>query len=339
MITNPQTPPNRQMSDVLSPATRRVYDKSAENLVRWLRALEIMLVAYTLPHNLHAFGISWEFSLSMLLLALGVAVIEGAFLFSAEHFKGGLISSKEQYYYALGALLATTAMLVSNSILSHLLYLAEASALNPSVTAAMVWYQGFVLPITPIVALVSSLALIAHHPKVQQIGRTMTHVATVTAAEQSADRNLQQTMARMHYMRTETEAAKLEATLEAERMGAQVRLRKYQLEVDEQLSAVDFDIATSNAVIEQQIARMNEYLASEQFQRRIHTHATKKIGKVLQRLETGLPDETAAETPPPSARVNTAAPSIPTNIETAVMPQPVPTSYAPSTNGHYHPKA
>lgn len=334
MTPNPQPPTNHALSDVLSPATREIYDKSQLQLKRAMVALDILIVLFTLPHGLHAFGVGWSNPIA----ALGVATLEGVFLLATSHFIFGLISSHTQRQYAYIAIGVSGLLLMSNSVLSQLLYMQEAGKLTAAMIQALTLYQGFLLPITPLAAFLCGVMLMAHHPKIIEIGRTMSHVATVTAAEQAADRNRQMAVAEMHTARTEAEATKLRATLnadlakqrallESQRLGAEVQLRKYQLEVQEQMAAVDFDISTSDAVISQQIARMNEYLASEQFQKRIHTAATQKIGKVLKRLE-----DNSAEAPPRP----TATPQ-PFNIETAALPQPVPTSYHPSTNGYHHP--
>lgn len=327
MQPNPQPPTNRALSDVLSPATRAIYDQSQQKLKIGMVILDILVVLYTLPHGLHAFGITWANPIA----ALGVATIEGVFVLATSHFIFGLVSTKAQYTYAVAAVTVTGALLASNSVLSQLLYMQDAGRLTEGMASAVTFYQGFALPLTPVIAFICAVLLMAHHPKVVEIGRTMAHVASVTAAEQSADRQRQQAIAETHAAKTAAEAAKLYAQLDADRMRHEVALKQYELATHEQMATIDFEMATSAKVLEHQIARMNDYLESDTFARRIGTQTSQKISKIFARLEAALQDE-AQPTPTP----RTAAPT-PFNIEAAVLPQPIPTSYASGTNGHGHP--
>lgn len=314
-------PPRTGLSNILSPEMREQYDKSAHWLKRAMIALDVLIVFYTLPHGIHAFGVG-----DNMIGILGVFALEVSFLFAASHFTFGLISSGQQRLYANAAWVVTTLLLMGNSVLSHLLYQIEGGHM----LAATPWvdiYQGFLLPLTPLIAVVMDALLIAHHPKIVEAGRTMRHVATVTAAEQAADRQRQEAVAGMAIARTEAEAAKLRGKLEAERLAAEVDLKKLSVEVQEKMALLDFDVTTRENVVEMMIEDMNTYLDSDTSRNRIRRRTAQKITKMFDAWDAE-DDPAPAPAPRPLADIRPMA--IP-------APSAAPMSYAPSTNGHGRP--
>lgn len=327
MENNTQSP-QRRVSDALDDATHYVYEHSAVLLKRGLIALKVFIVFYTFPHALHAFGVGW-FEVG----TLGPFSIEAAFLFTSSHFTFGLISSKTHRQYAMLGLVTTTVLLMANSTLSQLLYMNAAGSLDAGAVKVMLFYQAFILPITTIVAGVVSLMLMAHHPKVMEIGQTMRHVASVKASEQAASRERQQATAEAHLLRTRAEVAKVRWSLGKEEMDAELELAKMEADIEERKALIFFDTNTRKAALDKMNATMSDYLKSTQFDNRVTVRVRSKITKVFDGWDEEDKAQAKEETKAP-APLTSAAPRQRPLVEMMTVPE----TYAPSANGHGHPK-
>ena len=232
-MTNPTpTPPQTTQKDfdIRIGEAEQELETHTNRLFWALTALEILAVCYTLPHNLTAFGVDFDqLGAAVFFGILGVATLEGSFLFSAYHFTHGLLTTPRQTAYAKWGLGIMTAVLFGNSIVAQLIHL------NPQgpLLQIVLGYQGFFLPITPVIALLAAVLLIFQHPSVQQAISEYNHIVTIQKAQQKAEIAEQKALQAVGLARIE--AKELHAKAEAKQISIKSADEIAQLELTTEL--------------------------------------------------------------------------------------------------------
>lgn len=279
-----QENPTPAPAPIVIDETEQAYEKSAAWLKNALIGLEVMGVMFTLPHNLDAFNISFAtFTWSILFGILGVATIEGAWLFSMSHFTHGWIADKRQRNMAIGAWLTMTAVLIGNAIvaeLGHIIAAQEATA-APALVNALVAYRGFFLPSTPIIALVLSGLLLSMHPKVIQMGRTFQHLAETSRKEQEAQLAL---LDAKHEIKRQDISAKRqehEAELQARTIAAEAKIEKMRADALQSKQNQDFALDARTAVFNEKKAALDSELESDEFKTQIRETVQAEVKRIV----------------------------------------------------------
>jgi len=239
-------------------SANREYLESAKRLKWAFIALEIMGVMFTLPHNLKAFGIGIEaFTATMLLNILGVAVLEGVFLFGMSHFTHGWIASKPQERMAWATWGIVTLFLASNAVVSEL---------PAEVTT---FYRDFILPSTPIVSLVLGGLLLSLHPQVQETARTFNHIATVSRKNQEAELALLQAKNAVRLQEMEAKQQEFGAELTARQIDTQAKLDTMLANAKQNEAVQKFAVNAQQTVFNEKEKALNTALSSQEFKSEI----------------------------------------------------------------------
>lgn len=287
-MTNPNPPhpptpvpvPEQEQLDEVA----QQYAKSADILKKVLIALEFCGVAFTLPHNLSAFGIEFNvFTWSIFIAILGVATIEGAWVYSMSHFTHGWISSKRQRNMAIAAWFALTAVLIGNAIVAELSYLVT----SPEVVAAqslvdsLVIYKGYFLPSTPIIALVLVGLLLSMHPKTVATGRAFAHLAATARKEQEAQLALLDAKNEIKLQDIKAKRQEHAADITKREIEANARIAKVQADAQETAQNQQFAFDARKAVFTEKEAQLKAELDSEEFKTEIRETVQAEIKRII----------------------------------------------------------
>lgn len=152
-----------------------LFDNSAKWMQWGLEALAFLLIAYTLPHNAHAFGLERIIDFR----TLGLLVIELTFGLSVLHFTRGWLADDGHRTAAYSTIALSAIILIFNSALSQLLYLLADPDFVRTVQLEMIvdGYRMFILPATPILAVLLATWLVSAHPAVRGVGEMFSHIA------------------------------------------------------------------------------------------------------------------------------------------------------------------
>lgn len=266
--------PNNQPQSTITKEIETAYYTSAKRLKYALVALEVMLVMFTLPHNLKAFGVSWGISWGALIGILGVAVLEGVFLFGMGHFTHGWIASATQRKMAMITWGSMTVILVANAIASELMVLGY-------LPAYVEFYRGFILPSTPVISLVLGGLLLSFHPQVIATGRAFQHLATVAKQNQEAEIALLQSKNMIRLQDIDAKKQEYQAELEARQIEAGAKLDKLRADSEHIKVTQTFANDTRRAIFSEKTSQLNNQLNSQEFKQEIGEVVNAEIKRVV----------------------------------------------------------
>jgi len=261
-MTNPTQP--QETFTIRIDKARKTFKKDASRLAWAVVVIDLLFVTYTLPHNLHAFGVAFsaEFTLAMAFSILGVLVIEATSLYSAYHFTHGLLISttqtnetQEKWYtsqtFWAGLTLAITVVIITgNAIESQLLYMLEDGLITPENSIGILVYQAFILPATIPVCFILVTLLTLFHPDTQRKISEYRFMIDTQKAEQAAEIEEQKALqsislaridAKREYAHAEANQISIKSAQEIAELQteAEIENKRRELSTMQQLSELD----------------------------------------------------------------------------------------------------
>lgn len=296
----------------IPPSVELEYTTSFERLKSWAFWLEGLIVFFTLPHNVHVFGVfdfeqwtMWNILLIPILL-MGIAVLEGVLIFSLTHFTHGWIASEEQGQAAKITAGVMLGVLIANSVASSVEY-----------AGGNIWfYAAYVVPGTPLVAVALAGWLLSQHPATLGQGKMFSFIAEANDTKQEAELAL---------LRAKNEVQKegIKAREEREKAKLEIAQIEQGMEIDqlrngamEKAQEWEFSNLLRKSIYEEQARQLREIAAGEEYREQVRRIVSVRMDGELKQL-----NPTVDITPPlPSPQM--------------VMPLAIPT---PSANGHHKP--
>ncbi|MCB0037484.1 MAG: hypothetical protein KDE51_25810 [Anaerolineales bacterium] len=237
-----------------------------------------MGVAFTLPHNLDAFGVDFSaFSLSIFIGLLGVATLEGVFIFSMSHFTHGLIADEKQRKMAMWSWGIMTFVLISNAVVAELSHLEPAGIL----ASGLLVYRGFILPATPIIALLLAGLLLSLHPKVVSLGKAFKHIADTAKKEQEAQLALLEAKNEIKLQDIQAKRQEHAADLEKRQIEAQSKIEKIRADALQSKQNQDFALNARAAVFAEKEAALKTELDSPEFKTDLQDTVKAEVKRIV----------------------------------------------------------
>lgn len=296
----------------IAPGTELEYTTSFEKLKQWAWVLEFFIVFFTLPHNVHVFRVFdfeewtiWNVLLIPILL-MGIAVLEGVFIFSLTHFTHGWIATPEQGKAAKVTAGTVLAVLIANSIASSVEY-----------GGGDIWfYASFVVPGTPVIAVVLAGWLLSCHPATLGQGKVFNFIAESNDTKQSAELTLLRA-------KNSVQLAGIAAREEREKANLEISQIEQGMEIDQLRNAAiekaqewEFTNLLRQSAYKEQARQLHQIAAGEEYQEKVRLIVSARINEVLKQLNPGVD-------------ISPSKSSLPAPV---IMPLAIPT---PGANGHH----